>query len=165
MLPDGAFEPSAALSGTPNRLTAAVHHVVTAPPVTAEPPATGLPVVSLPDFPPLEPLTWNDPPEPASEPTAPESPVLAVSTFGDAPDRAGLTENGLPRRVRQASLALQLREATVPPSSGGTTAGSRSPEQARSVMSAFRRGWQRGLSDADTGPGPGPDLTHDGESR
>ncbi|MFH8610947.1 nitrate- and nitrite sensing domain-containing protein [Streptomyces sp. NPDC018029] len=53
----------------------------------------------------------------------------------------------LPRRVRQASLAPQLRER---PTDGGTTtegAGAqdeRSPEQVRDRMTAYRDGWARG---------------------
>ncbi|MGW2371212.1 nitrate- and nitrite sensing domain-containing protein [Kitasatospora sp. NPDC001683] len=60
----------------------------------------------------------------------------------------------LPRRVRQASLVPQLREApadaiprgrrTASVSTGVGTAA-RSPEAARAAMSAFQRGWARGL--------------------
>jgi signal transduction histidine kinase len=147
------------------RLTAATaaRHAVTVQPAVAEQPA------ALRD------------PEPAGSPPGP-------------------TENGLPRRVRQASLAPQLREPAAPPSpspvpppspvpspspvpppspasspspvpppspassfsssssSAGEAAGSRSPETAGSVMSAFRQGWQRGLSDADLEQDRGTDL-------
>lgn len=53
----------------------------------------------------------------------------------------------LPRRVRQASLAPQLRER--PTDSGTTTEGAgaqdeRSPEQVRDRMTAYRDGWARG---------------------
>jgi signal transduction histidine kinase len=56
-----------------------------------------------------------------------------------------LTKMGLPVRVRQASLAPQLRD-------GGTLAGdpaekaadAPSPEAARSTMTALQRGWERG---------------------
>ena len=62
-------------------------------------------------------------------------------------DLPGKTEDGLPKRVRQASLAPQLRrpagslpdEPTVP---------LRSPEQMRSIMSALQQGTTRGRLDA-----------------
>ncbi len=43
-------------------------------------------------------------------------------------------------------------------------AGDRSPEQARAVMTAIQRGWQRGRSvsespSAESEPGPGPAVT------
>ncbi|MET9611475.1 sensor histidine kinase [Kitasatospora indigofera] len=60
----------------------------------------------------------------------------------------------LPRRVRQASLAPQLREAPARPGpavagrsrAGRAAAGStgRDPEEARAAMSAFQQGWARG---------------------
>ena len=56
-----------------------------------------------------------------------------------------LTAMGLPVRVRQASLAPQLREDGPPP--GGTAEGapgSPSPEAVRSTMTALQRGWERG---------------------
>ncbi len=99
------------------------------------------------------PTPSSDLPEPVSGLDAgpPWSPV------GTAPDEApppgsrfGLTENGLPQRIRQMSLAPQLREPAAAPSFASAAASSRSPEMARDVMSAFRRGWRRGLSDADS---------------
>ncbi|MFE1553772.1 nitrate- and nitrite sensing domain-containing protein [Streptomyces sp. NPDC058734] len=72
---------------------------------------------------------------PVPEPTAPA---------------ASVTE--LPRRVRQASLVPQLREA---PAADRAPAGARpaadppdrSPEQARDRMAAYRAGWARGSQD------------------
>jgi hypothetical protein len=63
------------------------------------------------------------------------------------PENGETTEDGLPKRVRQASLAPQLRrpagsrpdEPTVP---------LRSPEQMRSIMSALQQGTTRGRIDA-----------------
>ncbi len=61
--------------------------------------------------------------------------------------------DSLPRRVRQASLAPQLRENTLhaQPSANGDsaaaeTADERSPEEARSTITAIQRGWERGRS-------------------
>ncbi|MFD7029912.1 nitrate- and nitrite sensing domain-containing protein [Streptomyces sp. NPDC059917] len=65
------------------------------------------------------------------------------------PVLAGVTE--LPRRVRQASLVPQLREA---PDRTGASAPrtpqdrpGRSPEEARDRMAAYRDGWARGARD------------------
>ncbi|MCL2730905.1 MAG: nitrate- and nitrite sensing domain-containing protein [Actinomycetia bacterium] len=64
----------------------------------------------------------------------------------------------LPRRVRQASLAPQLRE--VPTDSGpgadGAGARERSADEVRDRMAALQRGWQRGRQTADPEPGHGP---------
>ncbi|MGY0022292.1 nitrate- and nitrite sensing domain-containing protein [Streptomyces sp. YJ-C3] len=60
---------------------------------------------------------------------------------GDVPP-----EDGLPRRVRQASLAPQLRErpdAQATPVRVPET-GERTPEQVRARMASFRDGWARG---------------------
>jgi hypothetical protein len=65
---------------------------------------------------------------------APPAPVVPTSP-------APSTEDGLPRRVRQASLAPQLR---APVEEEVDTAPSRSPEQVRSLMSALQRGTTRG---------------------
>ncbi|SDJ41683.1 sensor histidine kinase [Streptomyces indicus] len=65
------------------------------------------------------------------------------STNGDATPSADL-----PRRVRQASLAPQLREepaaeTTEPPAPAHST-DERTPEQVRERMTAYREGWTRG---------------------
>ncbi|MBF9071667.1 sensor histidine kinase [Streptacidiphilus fuscans] len=76
-----------------------------------------------------------------------------------------LRRNGdeLPRRVRQASLAVQLREAPTethraPGRSGGTP--ERSPEQARETMSALREGWTRGRRSSANGPATNGPTRH-----
>ncbi len=62
---------------------------------------------------------------------------------------------GLPRRVRQASLAPQLRAsppqrrttvASAGPASGAAGAAGPSPAEIRQTMSALQRGWQEGRS-------------------
>ncbi|MGW7457604.1 nitrate- and nitrite sensing domain-containing protein [Streptomyces sp. NPDC054797] len=62
---------------------------------------------------------------------------------------ASVTE--LPRRVRQASLVPQLREAPAPgdPAGAGLPGdpSGRSPEEARDRMTAYRAGWVRGAQD------------------
>ena len=71
----------------------------------------------------------------------------------------------LPRRVRQASLVPQLREAAehaAPSSAAGPAAdegAERSPEEARSTITAIQRGWERGRSLFEAParvPGPAP---------
>jgi signal transduction histidine kinase len=97
------------------------------------------------------------------------------SAATDLLDESGLNESGLPRRVRQASLAPQLRETPAragpsadlgilaepasdwPPS--GPPAPERTPEETRATMSAIQRGWERGRSVFDPAEGngePGP---------
>ncbi|MFE1317908.1 nitrate- and nitrite sensing domain-containing protein [Kitasatospora phosalacinea] len=86
-------------------------------------------------------------PRPAA-PVAPASPATPAQPVQALPSLAvpAEQEDQLPRRVRQASLAPQLREAPEPPRPGLRPAGpaDRDPEQARSAMTAFQRGWQRG---------------------
>ncbi len=70
---------------------------------------------------------------------------------GPGPD-AG-TYAGLPRRVRQASLAPQLRDerpAADPAASEDETASTASPEEMSALVSAFQRGWRHAS-------GSGPD--------
>jgi len=84
----------------------------------------------------------------------------------------GRTENGLPLRIKQTNLAPQLAAAQPDPPRAAPgqdaqeiAAEPRSPERARSVMSAFQQGWQRGLATADHGPGIAMDGHTDGENR
>ncbi len=89
---------------------------------------------------------------PATELPAPERPASPAPAPADPP----LTPDGLPRRVRQASLAPQLRN-TVPDESDEPQR-LRSPEQVRTIMSALQRGTTRGrLAAAGIDPDAGPD--------
>ncbi|MCX5197329.1 ATP-binding protein [Streptomyces sp. NBC_00249] len=68
-----------------------------------------------------------------------------------APPPAAASVTELPRRVRQASLVPQLREAPAAKAAAEerperATPG-RSPEQARDRMAAYRAGWARGSQD------------------
>ena len=95
--------------------------------------------------------------------TAPQ-PVTAGEPGPRLPQRgpaARGTHRGLPRRMRQASIAPQLRGAggAAPAAPPAAAAGPqpRSPEMTRSLMSALQDGWQRGrVDDLDDPPG-GPD--------
>ncbi|WP_435845796.1 nitrate- and nitrite sensing domain-containing protein [Streptomyces exfoliatus] len=75
----------------------------------------------------------------------------------DGPAGHGDHENELPRRVRQASLVPQLREAPAPAPAFVPTAPrpeARTPEQVRDRMTAYREGWQRGGGAAPGGRRP-----------
>ncbi|MGV9851382.1 nitrate- and nitrite sensing domain-containing protein [Streptomyces sp. NPDC003442] len=79
--------------------------------------------------------------------------------------------SGLPKRVRQASLAPQLKNDPAPPTDDGATAETdpeREAEQARATMASLQRGWQRGRRQSATGSG-GADAsqgtTHEGDGR
>ncbi|MGH3420743.1 MAG: hypothetical protein ACRDOD_14300, partial [Streptosporangiaceae bacterium] len=105
---------------------------------------------------------------PAADPARADLPA-----FPD-PDHGGgdfADADSLPRRVRQASLAPQLRENTVHgrPAANGDPAtapepvAERSPEEARSTITAIQQGWERGRSlfdppekSTDTMTGPQP---------
>jgi signal transduction histidine kinase len=86
-------------------------------------------------------------------------PMSGLSPAG-APDdadarmsTADLTELGLPVRVRQASIAPQLRDSgsamTPAPTAAADGDDTSSPEQVRNTMSALQRGWQLGRADAE----------------
>ena len=83
----------------------------------------------------------------------------AFGNNGDSPgsyrdgDPAGGTDDfdGLPRRVRQANLAPQLRASTATTSPGSTgvpQATAASLADMRNTLSAMQRGWQQGRSQA-----------------
>jgi signal transduction histidine kinase len=77
-----------------------------------------------------------------------------------------LTAMGLPVRVRQASLAPQLREdGSLPGGAAEGTADAPSPEAVRSTMTALQRGWERGRNIPGTvmpPPETMPDLDDSG---
>lgn len=99
--------------------------------------------------------TATGPAEATPSVPAPRSSTPAAPPRPAAPDTVG----GLPRRVRQASLAPQLRE-------GSGTAGpdpvesaedvERDADEVRERMASLQRGWQRGrLQNAEDVTGPG----------
>ena len=184
VVPANALGDGSAPGRAPNgRLTTAARQVTAAPPpvaaaplaaaaqpVAGEQPAADsweLPAVSSPEVPRPRATPGTDPPDPYRGLDA-GPPASAMATAPDQPhpagSRFGLTENGLPQRVRQMSLAPQLRGTPAPPPPASAAASSRSPETARSVMSAFRRGWQRGLSEADVDQNHDPGLPQEGDS-
>ena len=76
------------------------------------------------------------------------------------PSPAAGTHRGLPRRIRQASIAPQLRgHAHAEPAPVGRRADAeieeRSPELTRTLLSSLQQGWQRGrVDDLDYPDGP-----------
>ena len=98
-----------------------------------------------------------DPPQPApAKPSAlPARPDLARR-----PSPAAGTYRGLPRRVRQASIAPQLRNhapAGPAAASGQADPGieARSPDETRDLFSSLQQAWQRGrVDDLDYPDGP-----------
>ncbi|PKV89246.1 nitrate- and nitrite sensing domain-containing protein [Streptomyces sp. TLI_146] len=80
---------------------------------------------------------------PATVPTSPPGvATLRQRARTVAPDSAH--GDGLPRRVRQASLAPQLREAPAEQPPTEESADTRTPEQVRDRMTAYMGGWARG---------------------
>jgi signal transduction histidine kinase len=126
--------------------------------------------------------TGHDPQEPAPpvRPALTAPPQLAAGTGGEDPPPGVTTlrlhrprdtaeHNGasddLPRRVRQASLAPQLRERPrqdPPGEDGAPDDDRRTPELVRDRMAAYRAGWARGggrRPGRPAGPEPGGDSS------
>jgi signal transduction histidine kinase len=66
------------------------------------------------------------------------------------PPDGATTDQGLPRRSRQAHIAPQLRST---PAKGGGQHRARSADQARSLISAMQQGWRSGRLQAESGNG------------
>ncbi|MGW5352875.1 sensor histidine kinase [Streptomyces sp. NPDC004031] len=104
------------------------------------------------------PVAAVPPPSAAEPPQEPGEPEAAADGPGGA----------LPRRVRQASLAPQLRGGAPRPDAGTGDAGrdgppERSADEVRARMASIQRGWQRGRRAAEAAPadGPAPDPGSD----
>ncbi|MFF4800518.1 nitrate- and nitrite sensing domain-containing protein [Streptomyces sp. NPDC001351] len=99
---------------------------------------------------------------PAAVDTTPDTPPPGVTTLRlHRPPEDTEDSDDLPRRVRQASLAPQLREQRPeepvhPPASARDDR--RTPEIVRDRMAAYRDGWKRG-GGRQPGRGVGPDPT------
>lgn len=92
----------------------------------------------------LTPLDVRPELEPDPEPGEPEEPdpgTLSSHVDLGADEPSG-EDALLPKRVRQQSLAQELRDAPPPPVS--RQSNGRTPEQIRSMMSAFQRGTRKG---------------------
>ncbi|KAB1145291.1 ATPase [Streptomyces luteolifulvus] len=137
LLHTGAAERSPGGTADAERTTAAGHARV---PRTTDPPQERIP--AQPDRPALVPSV------PGAVETATDTPPPGVTTLRlhrPPDDSAG--SDALPRRVRQASLAPQLRERRPEePGERPTARGDdrRTPELVRDRMAAYRDGWTRG---------------------
>jgi signal transduction histidine kinase len=103
----------------------------------------------------------SGPPWELSRQTGPLPAIAAGGDPGAQPGGPGADGDlkGLPRRVRQANLAPQLRDnppgrrtAAAPSAS---PAGGPTPAEIRQTMSALQRGWQEGRSQQMTAPAQG----------
>ncbi|MFG1921386.1 nitrate- and nitrite sensing domain-containing protein [Cryptosporangium sp. NPDC048952] len=88
------------------------------------------------------------------EDAAAETAAEAAAETAAAPEPAATTTGGLPRRVRQASLAAPLRAGSGIPSAPIEPTTMRSPEEIRAVMGSYQRGSVLGRSDAARTIGP-----------
>jgi len=84
---------------------------------------------------------------------------------GDAPSGTA----PLPRRVRQANLAPQLRKGPDPRTDDRSGLDERDPDEVRSRMASLQRGWQRGREENaagdDTQSGTAPQRMTKGDGR
>ncbi|WP_153545048.1 nitrate- and nitrite sensing domain-containing protein [Streptomyces sp. RB17] len=94
-----------------------------------------------------EPRPGDIPGHPATQP--------AVGASGDEP-----VTGPLPRRVRQASLAPQLKQDTAQRADRAAQPADRDAEEVRSRMASLQRGWQRGREE-----NAGGDGDHNGTAR
>ncbi|MBQ1097721.1 nitrate- and nitrite sensing domain-containing protein [Streptomyces sp. b94] len=70
---------------------------------------------------------------------------------GRTPDASGPGTGALPRRVRQANLAPQLRQSPEPPAEDRSGPADRDAEEVRSRMASLQRGWRRGREENAAG--------------
>ncbi|MFF9913190.1 nitrate- and nitrite sensing domain-containing protein [Streptomyces sp. NPDC013457] len=143
-----------------------------------ETPAPGTPPTLVP-VPPAGPVppTGQVPPSGPVPPVGPVPPAGAGPGAGPVPPSGPVSSDGpapfggLPRRVRQASLAPQLRgtgdrtdtEATPGSAAPAATDFERDAEEVRSRMASMQRGWQRGRQQNAETTAPG--TTPEGDGR
>ncbi|MFF2190411.1 nitrate- and nitrite sensing domain-containing protein [Streptomyces sp. NPDC058155] len=131
------------------------------------------------------PASEPSPAEPTPPAPAPASRLVTPTPEGAAavtPDENGSPAplGGLPRRVRQASLAPQLKDAVredveAPPAEATERDYERDADEVRNRMASLQRGWQRGrqqnnAEDTDgtediNGPGDTTGTTPEGDGR
>jgi anti-sigma regulatory factor (Ser/Thr protein kinase) len=107
---------------------------------------------------------------------APGTPGGPTGSPVGAPHDTGSGTGALPRRVRQANLAPQLRQGPERPAQEGSEPADRDADEVRSRMASLQRGWQRGRAentaddDAHSGgddarSGTAPPRTNKGDGR
>ncbi|MGN5378054.1 nitrate- and nitrite sensing domain-containing protein [Streptomyces lasalocidi] len=91
------------------------------------------------------------------------TPDLASGAAAARPDAAPDGSGPLPRRVRQASLAPQLKQDTARRADRTGPPADRDAEEVRSRMASLQRGWQRGREEnaagEESGNGTAPGTT------
>ena len=105
---------------------------------------------------------------PGAEPSFPAT--ASVGSDEPATAQPDETYKGLPKRVRQANIAPQLRDRATPSSAASAASGdnvaNRSPDDIRNALAAMQRGWQQGRARDQGGPAedvtPGSDAPADG---
>ncbi|MEV6689118.1 nitrate- and nitrite sensing domain-containing protein [Streptomyces sp. NPDC051130] len=114
--------------------------------------------------------------EPRSVPMAGRAGQGEEAARGEGPGTPDPASGGLPRRVRQANLAPQLKNAPAP-APADTTAKAvtdRDAEDVRTRMSALQRGWtagrnqhapQQSEAEAGTPAAPAPGTENEGDGR
>ncbi|MEU0853220.1 nitrate- and nitrite sensing domain-containing protein [Streptomyces flaveolus] len=104
-------------------------------------------------------------PEPGALPSLPSrrrgTPLTPSVPDGSGPGTDG---NALPRRVRQANLAPQLKRSGERPTEERSDPADRDAEEVRSRMASLQRGWQRGRRENASGDA-GPDGIRPDASR
>jgi anti-sigma regulatory factor (Ser/Thr protein kinase) len=103
----------------------------------------------------------DEPGEPAALPRRTRRPAIASNGSEDAAlgtgagqrETSGSGAGALPRRVRQASLAPQLKQGPARRTEDGTDLGERDADEVRSRMASLQRGWQRGRRENAEGDG------------
>ncbi|MFF9161502.1 nitrate- and nitrite sensing domain-containing protein [Streptomyces longwoodensis] len=83
-------------------------------------------------------------PRPADAPPAGQPGGPDDTTAGPPAHGTGSAPGGLPRRVRQANLAPQLREGPARRTADRPELADRDADEVRSRMASLQRGWQRG---------------------
>ncbi|WP_406206064.1 nitrate- and nitrite sensing domain-containing protein [Streptomyces sp. NBC_01017] len=117
----------------------------------------------------------GEPPEPPALPRRTRRPAIASSGSDSAPNptappqEAGSGAGALPRRVRQASLAPQLKQGPAPRTEEKPELAERDADEVRSRMASLQRGWQRGRQENAAGDdahsGTAPQRTTKGDGR
>ncbi|MEU9342409.1 nitrate- and nitrite sensing domain-containing protein [Streptomyces sp. NPDC048278] len=77
----------------------------------------------------------------------------SVPPLGSTPPEADSGTRPLPRRVRQANLAPQLRQEAASPTARRPEPVERDADEVRSRMGSLQRGWQRGRAENAEGDG------------
>ncbi|MCT9083604.1 nitrate- and nitrite sensing domain-containing protein [Streptomyces fulvoviolaceus] len=93
----------------------------------------------------------------------------SARSAGFGPQETGSGNAPLPRRVRQANLAPQLKQSPEPRTADPAESAERDADEVRSRMASLQRGWQRGREEnaaSDDAPGgAAPHRTTKGDGR